>query len=93
MAHEAWEPFRNDIFGFNGLHISKFFAILCRGGVAGGAGGAAAPPGFWMGSKKILGKTTELGKKLLPIAPLLLYLSKITANHLDCFINSLFIME
>ena len=34
-----------------------------RGGVAGGAGGAAAPPGFWMGSKKILGKTTEFGKK------------------------------
>ena len=35
--------------------------ISLRGGVAGGAGGAAAPPGFWMGSnsKKILGKTTE----------------------------------
>ena len=48
-----------------------------RGGVAGGAGGAAAPPGFWMGSgfwKKILGKTTEFGKKLLRIGPLLLNL-------------------
>ena len=48
------------------------FAVGVRGGVAGGAGGAAAPPGFWMGSKKILGKTTEFGKKpLLRIAPLL----------------------
>ena len=33
-----------------------------KGGVAGGAGGAAAPPGFWMGSKKILSKLSRFGR-------------------------------
>ena len=52
--------------------LQSWLGLHTGGGVAGGAGGAAAPPGFWMGSKKILGKTTEFGKKtLLRIAPLL----------------------
>ena len=79
--------------------LNKLGVHCFRGGVAGGAGGATAPPGFWMGSKKI--QTTEFGKqKLCSASPLCLrtfdismYLSKIPANHLDCFINSLFIME
>ena len=45
------------------ITMMQTLTIYIRGGVAGGAGGAAAPPGFWMGSKKILGKTTKFGEK------------------------------
>ena len=41
--------------------IQENYTLQSRGGVAGGAGGAAAPPGFWMCSKKI--QTTEFGKQ------------------------------